>query len=69
MNNTVLMDYIANLCGVNINKPDIARTLDVYLMLKTNRITDIPNKLYNKLESSRTNMLMSFYQKGISLLK
>lgn len=69
MNNTVLMDYIANLCGVNINKPDIARTLDVYLMLKTNRITDIPNKLYNKLEASRTNMLMSFYQKGISLLK
>lgn len=69
MNNTVLMDYISNLCGVNINKPDLARTLDVYLMLKTNKITDIPNKLFNKLESSRTNMLMSFYQKGISLLK
>lgn len=69
MNNTVLMDYISNLCGVNINKPDLARTLDVYLMLKANKITDIPNKLFNKLETSRTNMLMSFYQKGISLLK
>lgn len=69
MNNTVLMDYISNLCGVNINKPDIARTLDVYLMLKTNKIKDIPNKLFNKLETSRTNLLMDFYQKGISLLR
>lgn len=69
MNNTVLMDYISNLCGVNINKPDIARTLDVYFMLKTNKIKDIPNKLFNKLEVSRTNLLMDFYQKGISLLR
>ena len=30
MNNIALMDYIANFCGVNINEPDIKRTIDMY---------------------------------------
>ena len=30
ISNIILMDYIANLCGININKPDIKRMLDFY---------------------------------------
>lgn len=30
MNNTALQDYLANMCGININKPDILRTLEIY---------------------------------------
>lgn len=32
LQNIILMDYIANLCGVNINKMDIFRQLDFYIM-------------------------------------
>ena len=28
--NTALLDYLANLCGININKVDIARSIDIY---------------------------------------
>jgi hypothetical protein len=30
LNNSTLMDYIANLCGININEPDLKRTLYFY---------------------------------------
>lgn len=31
MNNIGLLDYLANMCGININKPDIMRSLDIYV--------------------------------------
>lgn len=31
MNNTALLSYLANMCGVNINKPDLLRNLDIYM--------------------------------------
>lgn len=41
MNNIILMDYIGNLCGININQTDIKRGIDMYLMQNVkNRITD-----------------------------
>ena len=41
MNNTALMDYIANLCGINVFKPEIARTLDMwYVNNFENRVRD-----------------------------
>jgi murein DD-endopeptidase MepM/ murein hydrolase activator NlpD len=41
MNNTILMDYIANLCGININEPDIIRTIQMYFVQNVkNRVTD-----------------------------
>lgn len=41
MNNTALMDYIANLCGINIYKPEITRIIDMwYTNNFENRITD-----------------------------
>ena len=41
MNNIALMDYIANFCGVNINEPDIKRTIDMYYTQNfKNRATD-----------------------------
>lgn len=30
MNNVALMDYLANMCGININKPDVLRELEIY---------------------------------------
>ncbi|MGL5327861.1 MAG: hypothetical protein ACRDD7_01245 [Peptostreptococcaceae bacterium] len=41
LSNTALLDYIANMCGININKPDIERTIDLYYTTITNRLVDI----------------------------
>lgn len=61
LNNTMFLNFLASSCGVSINKPDLDRSVDLYLMLKKNywkdRLTGysfwqkatqgIQNKLYN----------------------
>lgn len=65
------LDYLANLCGVNINEPDIFRTLKLwYLIRGKNRITDayhsawsdainqVYKKWYNLTEFGRVSSTM-----------
>ena len=40
INNTYLMDYLANMCGINISKVDIERAVDIYTNLIVNNVTD-----------------------------
>lgn len=41
MNNIMLMDYISNTCGVNINDVDIRRSIELFLMMNIeNRVKD-----------------------------
>lgn len=40
LKNTALLDYLANMCGININKPDILRSLDIYYTQLTNKVVD-----------------------------
>ena len=61
LNNTMFLNFLASSCGVSINKLDLDRSVDLYLMLKKNywkdRLTGysfwqkatqgIQNKLYN----------------------
>lgn len=61
LNNTMFLNFLASSCGVSINKPDLERSVDLWLMLKTNYWSDrltgynfwqkasqgIQNKLYN----------------------
>lgn len=68
MNNNALMDYLACMCGININKVDIERTLDTYFMLRTNKYTDIPNNIWLTAQNSISNKIKNMYDKGISLL-
>src|SRR5699024_8983059 len=44
LDNTCFMDYIANLCGINIYLPEVARTLRMWLVNNvTNRAADMIN--------------------------
>lgn len=40
INNTYLMDYLATMCGININKVDLDRTIDIYKNVVKNNVTD-----------------------------
>ena len=33
-NNTILLDYIANMCGININEIDIQRNIEMYMVTR-----------------------------------
>ena len=65
--NTCYMDYIANSCGVNINLPDVERSVKMYFMLTKNKVTDIPNNIWNAVQQTFSNKLMSVYDKFLGL--
>ena len=61
LNNTMFLNFLASSCGISINKPDLERSIDLWLMMNTNYWEDkltgynfwqkaqmgIQNKLYN----------------------
>ena len=67
MDNTMLMDYLANLCGININKVEIARQIDMWFVNNVkNRITDsVTKNLWGGIEQSIANKIMSIYRRGM----
>lgn len=62
LQNIAEMDYIANLCGININEPDMFRMIKLWATFSVeNRIHDyIPNLSMN-IKESISNKLMSMY--------
>jgi hypothetical protein len=40
LSNTIELDYIANLCGINVSKPDLPRTIDMVATLITGTLTE-----------------------------
>lgn len=65
MNNISLLDYLANMCGVNINEPDIKRTIDMYLTQNiTNRVTSaIKLDLAGGLDQWATNKVLNIFRR------
>lgn len=63
LNNTSLMDYLANTCGININKPEIERTLETYILLGKNSIQDIYGNNWMKLQNAMSNLAATAYGK------
>lgn len=52
LTNTVLMDYISNLCGININQVDIPRSLTLYKQLfwESTGIIEFSRDQYNRMQ-------------------
>lgn len=63
MNNTALMDYIANNCGININEPDIERHLSMFAQLQTNQVLQFPNRFFSQLQLDLEKAVGNVYNK------
>lgn len=62
--NIMLMNYIANACGININKPDLTRKADLWLSITQGNISDAFSKtIFSNMESSLVNSLMGIYRR------
>lgn len=68
VNNIGLMDYIANMCGININEPDLTRSIEVYCMLKGYKLTHITSDLWRSAEQYIANRIMATQENITSLL-
>lgn len=58
--NIEYMDFLATMCGVNINAKEITRTLDMYMTWAGNKIFDIDNNISSKFTEFITNKIRGF---------
>ena len=65
VSNIILMDYIANLCGININKPDIKRMIDFYFTQGVlNQVKDkVRLDVFGNFDQWFTNQMMGIYRR------
>ena len=65
MQNIAEMDYLANLCGVNINEPDVGRMIEMYVTFNIENVfTDVPTNLLTGLSnkfSTKISTLLSIF--------
>lgn len=64
LNNTALMDYIANLCGINIYKPEITRMIEMwYINNFNNRVSDFFKvNIWQGIKQNIQNIIMNIYR-------
>lgn len=63
LKNTSLMDYIANTCGININKIEPERLADLWFTNTLNKIPDSFKNIWANIESSIQNSIMNIHRK------
>ena len=63
LDNTCQMDYLMNLCGINIYKPEIGRLIDLWYVTNfENRILDITSNLWGSLKQSISSAITNIYR-------
>lgn len=63
LQNTALLDYLANMCGINVNKPDVLRTLDIYYKYIENKVIDVVTfNGFLGVEQALTNAMASVFR-------
>ena len=62
MSNTAQMDYIANLCGINMYKPEIARQISMWMVNElANPILDVPRNIWYNIQQKIGSTVMSIF--------
>ena len=63
LDNTAQLDYIANLCGINMYKPEIGRQLSMWIVNNgINRVLDIPRNIWSSLNTKISGSVQSFFR-------
>lgn len=63
LNNTILLDYLANMCGINVNKPDLERSIDLYFNTFKNSVKDrLTFNGFLGLEQTLSNMINGIFR-------
>lgn len=61
LKNTGMMDYLANLCGINVTQPELARTLEMFLNLTVNDWTTRASRWGYQLQVNVADKISELY--------
>jgi len=60
--NTPMLDFIANMAGVSINQPELFRTTEMWLNLRTNAVTQSPRNAWLNVSNALSNSLRGVFR-------
>ena len=63
--NSIMMDYIGNLCGININEPDLARTITYHGLMQLDRPSNFARGVWDKLDQRFINGINGIFKGGV----
>lgn len=63
LSNTAQMDYIANLCGINMYKPEIGRQLTMWLYNNGTKVVDVPRDIWRNINQSIGSAITTFFRR------
>lgn len=66
LKNPIYLDYVANLCGLNINEPNLERIIGYYTILARGAIADLPSVVHGNLSQWLDNVVTQIYKKAQS---
>ena len=59
-----MLDYLANLAGININKVDMGRSIDIFFSSVTNGVIDsLVRNRFTSVQQTISNIANSLYNK------
>ena len=64
LRNSSMIDFLANMAGVNINKPELLRSLGMYIDVLSDNITSLPNNIGLTVDNYLSNVVNHIF-KGI----
>ena len=59
MKNIGILDYISNICGININEPDLKRLLTMFYFQKANTFNVLGGRTYDAIDQWATNYALN----------
>ena len=63
MSNTAQMDYIANLCGINMYKPEVARQISMWLVNEVGAAAlDVPRNIWYNIQQKIGSTVMNIFR-------
>ena len=63
--NSIMMDYIGNLCGININEPDLTRTITYHGLMQLNRPGNFARRIWDALDQRFINGINDIFKGGV----
>lgn len=60
--NTAMMDYLANLAGLNVANTELARKTQLLIYLYSTNVTNVPSKIWSNFDNAVANAISNLYQ-------
>ena len=58
-----MMDFLANLAGLNIADVDLGRRLEMFKVITTQDFTNLPSRVWNKFDNKINNFIANIYNR------